>query len=124
METLTKDNLIYRIIGASVEVHRQLGNGFLEAVYQESLAIEFTFRGIKFSREQPLDIYYKGILLNKKYVADFICEDKIIVELKAVGSLQPEHSAQLINYLKATGIRKGILINFGAQSLEHKSYVW
>ena len=113
----------YAIIGAAMEVHKELGNGFLEAVYQEALAIEFVNRKIHVERESPLKIHYKNTQLSKVYIADFICYGKIIVELKAVLHLSVEHEAQLLNYLKATKLRLGLLINFGAKSLEHKRMV-
>ena len=99
-------------------VHRELGCGFLEAVYQEALVREFTEAGIPFKREEPLKIYYKGIPLEKVYVADFVCFDKIIVELKAVSKINDLHKCQVRNYLKATGYELGILANFGEVSLE------
>jgi len=110
----------YEIIGAAMEVHRQLGHGFLEAVYQEALAIEFELRNIPFVREQKLEIQYKRRLLSTFYVADFVCYDKIIVETKALSELLGNHESQVINYLNATGIRLGLLINFGSESLEYK----
>ena len=113
----------YAIIGAAMEVHNVLGNGFLEAVYQEALEIEFKKRGIPFKREQKLEIIYKDITLQKTYDADFVCYDKIIVETKATSHLTGSDEAQVINYLKATGFKLGILINFGAPSLEYKRLV-
>ncbi|RMG89257.1 MAG: GxxExxY protein [Chloroflexi bacterium] len=113
----------YRIIGCAMEVHRHLGCGFLEAVYQEALEIEFQKQGIPYCREKQLTIQYKGIPLQKTYIADFVCYDKIIVELKALTSLSSEHIAQVLNYLKATGYRLGLLINFGALSLEYKRII-
>ena len=107
----------YKIIGACMEVHNTLGCGFLEAVYQEALAIEFEKRGIPYIREAELNIEYKGIILSKKYNADFICYDKIIVETKALSELASTHQSQVINYLKATKLKLGILVNFGEESL-------
>ena len=104
-------------------VHKELGCGFLEAVYQEALAIEFRNYSIPFNKETSLDIYFRNIKLNKKYIADFICYDKIILELKAIGKIPTEHEAQLLNYLKATGLKLGILINFGQISLTYKRLV-
>ena len=112
----------YFIIGAAMEVHKVLGCGFLESVYQEALAMEPTERHIPYEREKQLDIYYKGILLDKKFYADFICYDDIILEIKAVTELIPVHRAQLLNYLKATKKRLGILINFGETSLRYERY--
>ena len=114
----------YKIIGACMEVHNELGCGFLEAIYQEALAIEFSIQNIPFQREHELDIYYKGELLNKKYYPDFICFNKIIVELKALSALASDHEAQVLNYLKATGYKLGILVNFGETSLKYKRLVF
>ncbi len=110
----------YKIIGAAMEVHRQLGNGFLEAVYQEALAIELELRDIPFVREQKLEVKYKGRLLSTFYVADFVCYDTIIVEIKALSELSGIHESQVINYLNTTGMKLGLLINFGSESLEYK----
>ena len=109
----------YKIIGACIEVHNTLGCGFFEAVYQEALAIEFDKRGISYIREAELNIDYKGIVLSKKYNADFICYDKIIVETKALTELASTHQSQVINYLKATKLKLGILVNFGEESLNY-----
>jgi GxxExxY protein len=109
----------YKIIGACMEVHNTLGCGFLEAVYQEALAIEFEKRGIPYIREAELNIEYKDTVLSKKYNADFICYDKIILEIKALSELISVHQAQVINYLKATKLKLGILVNFGEESLNY-----
>ena len=119
---LCKDEC-YKIIGACMAVHRELGHGFLEPVYQEALAIELDYQGIPFVREQELNIKYRGIELNKIYKADFVCYNGIIVELKAIRELSNDHIAQLINYLKATNLKVGLLINFGTPSLQHKRLV-
>lgn len=113
----------YKIIGAAMEVHKELGNGFLEAVYQEALEKEFMLRNIPFQREYLINIYYKGEKLNKCYKADFICFDQIIIELKALSELTCDHDSQLINYLKATNKPLGILINFGKPSLQYKRII-
>ena len=113
----------YKIIGACMEVHKILGPGFLEAVYQEALAIEFRKRDIPFMREKELVINYKGEKLNKKYYADFICYEKIIVETKALSNLTDDHLGQVLNYLKATQFKLGILVNFGQPKLEYKRIV-
>ena len=113
----------YRIIGACMEVHNVLGAGFLEPVYQEALAYEFNLQNIPFEREKQLTIRYKDIELEKMYSADFVCYDKIILELKALSALTSEHEAQVLNYLKATGYKLGILVNFGAKTLEYKRLV-
>lgn len=113
----------YEIIGAAMEVHQQLGNGFLESVYQEALGIELKTRNIDFEREAPLIIFYKHQILSKKYIADFICHDQIIVELKAISGLCSEHDAQVLNYLKATNMKVGLLLNFGSKSLQYKRII-
>jgi len=113
----------YNIIGACMEVHRELGPGFLEAVYHEALIIEFLERNIPFEHEKELTIQYKSKILNKKYYADFVCYDKIIVEIKALSKLISEHQAQVLNYLKATDLKLGLLVNFGEISLNYKRLV-
>jgi GxxExxY protein len=105
---------VFRVQGAVFEVYRAMGAGFLEAVYQECLTIEFADRGIPFSALQALPLQYRGRRLQQSYRADFVCFDRIIVELKSVREIAPEHRAQTINYLRATGLRLGLLINFGA----------
>jgi GxxExxY protein len=122
MEVLFKKES-YSIIGAAMEVHRTLGKGFLESVYQESLGLEFKKRQIPFSREQILELFYKEDKLSKYFVADFICFDKIILELKSVSGLTSEHEAQAFNYLKATQMNLALLINFGGNSLQYKRIV-
>jgi GxxExxY protein len=114
----------YRIIGAAMEVHKTLGCGFLESVYQEALEKEFILQNIPFAREVVLPIYYKNQLLQKTFIADFICFEKIIVELKSLSQLSNEHHAQVLNYLKATNYKIGLLINFGKQSLEYKRIIF
>ncbi len=123
MEEFPYKNECYQIIGCCMEVHKALGPGFLEAVYQEALSLELKDANIPFNKEKVLEVWYKGILLEKKYVADFICFDEVIVELKACDSLSPEHIAQVLNYLKATGKKIGLLINFGSQSLQYKRVI-
>lgn len=103
----------YNITGAAMYVYNTLGPGFLEAVYQEALAIEFSKRGIPFQREKELKIYYDGHELKQTYRADFVCYDDIIVEIKAVGDLDNTHRSQVYNYLKATGCQLGLHYNFG-----------
>ena len=102
-EFLHKD-LTYEIIGAAMEVHATLGAGFLESVYQEALAIELLSRGIPFETEKRLEIYYKGIKLEKHFEADFICDNRVIVEIKALSARTNEHQSQVLNYHKVTEI--------------------
>ena len=103
----------YKIVGACFEVYREKGCGFLEAVYQECLEIELRLEEIPFVPQKPLALEYKGCPLCSKYEPDFICHDKIVVELKAVSELADEHRAQVQNYLKATALKLGLLVNFG-----------
>ena len=123
MKPQSEDPRTYAIIGAAMEVHRELGPGFLEAVYQEALAIELSLRGIPFQREVELPIAYKGKTLQTAYRADFICYDEVVIELKSIKQLGVIEEAQLLNYLKATGYQVGLLINFGAASLETRRFV-
>jgi GxxExxY protein len=102
----------YAIQGAVFDVYREMGNGFLEEVYQECLEREFQDRGIPMKSQQHLTLFYKSKPLNKTYIPDFVCYDKIIVELKAVRELTNDHRAQILNYLKATQLKLGLLINF------------
>ena len=106
-----------------MEAHRVLGSGFLEAVYQEALEKEFILGCIPYDREFPLRIKYKDFLLEKEYIADFICYDKIILELKALSNISTEHEAQVINYLKASEYKLGLLVNFGEPKLQYKRLV-
>jgi GxxExxY protein len=115
---MNQDPETYAIIGAALEVHRHLGHGFLEAVYQEALAVEMAAREIPFKREVDLSITYKGRVLKCGYRADFLCFESVVVELKAISALTGADEAQLINELKATGLNRGLLLNFGAPSLE------
>jgi len=115
---MSQDNLIYRdecyeIQGAVFEVYREMGAGFLEAVYQECLERELAMRGIPYVAQPALGLCYKGESLKQQFLPGLICYDKIIVELKAVKEIAPEHQAQILNYLKATGMRLGLLVNFG-----------
>ena len=124
----TKDNVLFKdesfgIVGACFEVYKEKGRGFLEAVYQECLAIEFADRGIPFVEHPPLRLDYKGRALRQQYQPDFLCFEKIIVEIKAVRRLADEHRAQVINYLKATGKQLGLLVNFGHYpGVEHERF--
>ena len=112
------------IIGAATEVHQQLGCGFLEPVYQEALALELGARSIPFQREVELAIAYKGQPLHTCYRADFICFGKVVAEIKVLARLSATAEAQVINYLKATGHEVGLLLNFGAKSLEYRRFVF
>lgn len=106
-----------------MEVHSELGCGFLEPVYQEALSVVLTEKGIPHEREKLLEINFRGAVLKKKYVADFVCYNNIILELKALDAIHPDHLAQVINYLKVTGIKLGLIINFGAKSLQYKRVI-
>ena len=113
MELIQKDE-VYAIVGAAMEVHRELcGSGFYEGVYQEAMEIELALRGIQFEPLKELPIFYKGRLLKKRYVADFICFGNIIVEIKALDGLTSREESQVLHYLKATGFRVAVLLNFG-----------
>ena len=121
METQRKDLIYpqeaYEIIGAAMAVHNAIGRGFTEKVYQEALAIEFQERGLPFQREMEIHAVYKGVTLSATFIPDFICYDKIIVELKAVKELEDAYRAQALNYAKISDMRLSILINFGEQRL-------
>ena len=116
--------LTYVILGACFEVYREKGNSFVEPVYQECLELEFGFQKIPFTAQSQLRLAYKGVELKQRYVPDFFCYDRIIVELKAVRKLTDEHRAQVLNYLKATGLRLGLLVNFGHYpKLDHERII-
>ncbi|MDY2842888.1 MAG: GxxExxY protein [Treponema sp.] len=115
---LKYEELTRKIIKACMNVHNELGCGFLEPVYQEALEKEFILQNIPYEREKLLPIIYKGIKLEKEYFSDFVCFGKIIVELKAVTELVKAHKAQVINYLKAANLEIGLLVNFGQNSLK------
>jgi GxxExxY protein len=121
-ELLYKDE-VYAIIGAAMEVHNEFGVGFLEPVYQEALEIEMKSRSIPYTAQQMIPIRYKNHVLKKSYVADFLAFNKIIIEIKAIDQLSGREEAQLLNYLKATQLELGLLINFGANKLEWKRMV-
>jgi GxxExxY protein len=111
---LLYENEAFQIRGAAFEVYRAMGAGFLEAVYQECLEVEFTRRGVPFEMHKPLGLSYRGQPLRQTYVADFVCYDRIIVELKVARAIAPEHRAQTINYLRVTNMKLGLVINFGS----------
>ncbi|HAH23527.1 MAG TPA: GxxExxY protein [Prolixibacteraceae bacterium] len=113
----------YKIIGACINVHKALGNGFLESVYQEALEKEFRKLQIPFVRHKKLPITFEGELLNKFFVADFVCYDSIILEIKAATFLHRSNFDQTINYLSATGLIVGLLVNFGESSLKWKRFI-
>lgn len=120
-EILHKD-LSYAIVGAAMEVHRVLGSGFPEAIYQAAYEHEFTLRGIPFEAQKVLKVNYKDVELGE-FRVDFVVDGKIIVEIKAVSAIHPAHEAQALHYLAASGLRLAIVINFGAQSLESSRIV-
>lgn len=110
----------YRIIGICMDVHRELGHGFLEIVYKDALEFEFRKENIKYAREVEYTVLYKDVLLPHKFYADFVVYDKIIFEVKGVSGIADEHIAQTLNYLKASGNKLGLLVNFGESSLKYK----
>jgi len=122
MEDLIYKDEVYKIVGAAMEVHRVLGPGFLEAVYQEALAIEFKLRDIPFVEFPKVEINYKEYILKKYYVPDYLCYNKIVVEIKAISQCTKNDEAQIINALKSTKFKVGVLINFGESSLYWRRY--
>ncbi len=115
-------DLTRKIIGAAMEVHRNLGFGFLEGVYEDALAVEFDLQDIVFEKQKPLTVLYKGYKV-RDYICDFLVEEKVLVELKAIKALTVTEEAQLLNYLKGTGLELGLLINFGQSSLKYKRFI-
>jgi len=122
-EPLLHGDITERILGAAMEVHRVLGPGFLEAVYEEALGMELKNVGLHYNSQKELSIHYKNIVLQHKYRADLVVEDKIIVDAKATSGLTEIDEAQVFNYLKATKIKVGLLLNFGKKSLEWKRLI-
>ena len=120
---LLDEDLTYQIIGCCMEVHKNLGKGFNEIVYKDALEIEFKLKGIPFQREKEFNIEYKGIVLPRKYNADFVVFDKIILEAKAIETLTSSHLKQTLNYLALSKLRLGLLVNFGEDSMKHKRVI-
>ena len=124
MNKLIHEELTYKILGACFEVYREKGCGFLEGVYQECLEFEFELQGLAARSLVQIPLSYKGRPLTKTYIADFVCYDRVLLELKAVSALTDEHRAQVQNYLHATGLRVGLLVNFGHfPKIEHERFV-
>ncbi len=119
---LLYSDLTYKVIGAAMEVHKNLGAGFLESVYEEALAYEFELQNILYERQKNITVYYKNKKV-KQFISDFMVDEKVVVEIKAIKNITDVERAQLINYLKATGLKVGMLFNFGADSLEYKRFV-
>lgn len=124
MDADKRDIETYAIIGAAMRVYRELGYGFLEAVYQEALEKEFKIQAIDYKREVEIPVFYRSEKLRTVYRADFICYDRIIVELKALQGISGAEVSQVINYLKATGLNKALLLNFGTPQLQYKRLVF
>jgi len=124
MDNLLYKDEVYSIVGVAIEVHKEMGPGFLEAVYEECMAIESQAKKIPFETQVELSVNYKGRPLNKKYIADYIAYGKIIVEFKCIPKLTNIEETQILNYLKVTGLKVGLLINFGSKGkLEWKRYI-
>ena len=119
-----RDPETFAIIGAAMEVHRELGYGFLEGVYQDALAVEFGRQRIPFEREKLLQVFYKGGVLPSFYKADFVCFGSVLIECKALQSVGGAEDAQILNYLRITGLQRAVLLNFGTRSLEYKRLIF
>ncbi|MEA3391365.1 MAG: GxxExxY protein [Candidatus Marinimicrobia bacterium] len=119
-----KDPETYALIGLAMEVYNNIGSGFLEAVYQEALEKEFRLIKLPYLREQKLEVDYKGVALDTFYKADYICYDSIIVELNALSYITSKEESQVINYLKVTGLKRALLLNFGSRSLQYKRFIY
>lgn len=124
---MSEQDLLYKdltrgIIGAAMEVHKILRSGFLESVYEEALAIEMNLQNIPFEKQMPVDVLYKGKVA-KQFLCDFIIDKKVVVEIKAIKKLTDNEISQVLNYLRATGLELGLLINFGGNSLEFKRII-
>ena len=124
MDKQMQDEETFKLIGLAMKVHGELGFGFLEAVYKEAFEIELQTAGIPYEREKRLEVCYRGVKLKTNYIADFVCHGSVIVEAKAIQQLTGHDEAQLLNYLKATGCKRGLLFNFGSKSLEYKRKVF
>ena len=114
----------YAIIGAAMSVHSELGHGFLEKVYQEALGLEFGWRKISFQAECPIPVHYRGEKLSASYRADFVCYGAVLVELKALAAIGGGETAQLLHYLKASGHKRGLILNFGTAKLQYARLVY
>ena len=119
----SSDPETYAVIGAAMAVHRELRHGFLEIVYRDALEVELADRQIPFEREKPLSVFYKGALLRSSYRVDFLCFGHLLVECKALGAIGGGEQAQVINYLRASGHTRALLLNFGTRSLEYRRLV-
>ena len=119
---LLYSDLTRKIIGVAMEVHSRLGCGFLESVYEEAMAVELDLCGLKYERQKAIEVFYRGRKI-KQFVCDILVEEKVLIELKAVKELTDVEHAQILNYLKATGLKLGFLINFGKKSLDYKRFI-
>lgn len=118
-----RENETYKIIGICMEVHRNLGPGLLEVIYKDALKVEFKENNIPFEREKEYSIEYKGKILPHKFYADFVINEDIILEVKAIKEFSSEHIAQILNYIKLSSSEVGLLVNFQTKSLQHKRYI-